>query len=295
MSIPTETIPTATKAAVFAEALPWLKQLNGKIVVVKYGGNAMTDDVLKTAFAADMAFLRNCGIHPVVVHGGGPQISAMLKRLGLEGEFKGGFRVTTPEVLDVARMVLFGQVGRELVGLINAHGPYAVGITGEDAHLFTAIRRSVMVDGVATDIGLVGDVEKVDTSAVLDLIKAGRIPVVSTIAPDTDGVVHNINADTAAAALAEALGAEKLLMLTDVEGLYTRWPDRDSLVSEIDVAALTGLLPTLESGMVPKIEACLRAVGGGVPSAHVIDGRVEHCVLVELLTDEGSGTKVVPR
>ncbi|MET4433318.1 acetylglutamate kinase [Mycolicibacterium sp. 624] len=295
MSIPTETIPTATKAAVFAEALPWLKQLNGKIVVVKYGGNAMTDDVLKTAFAADMAFLRNCGIHPVVVHGGGPQISAMLKRLGLEGEFKGGFRVTTPEVLDVARMVLFGQVGRELVGLINAHGPYAVGITGEDAHLFTAIRRSVMVDGVATDIGLVGDVERVDTSAVLDLIKAGRIPVVSTIAPDTDGVVHNINADTAAAALAEALGAEKLLMLTDVEGLYTRWPDRDSLVSEIDVAALTGLLPTLESGMVPKIEACLRAVGGGVPSAHVIDGRVEHCVLVELLTDEGSGTKVVPR
>ncbi|UNB55444.1 acetylglutamate kinase [Mycolicibacterium sp. YH-1] len=295
MSSPTETIPTATKAAVFAEALPWLKQLNGKIVVVKYGGNAMTDDVLKTAFAADMAFLRNCGIHPVVVHGGGPQISAMLKRLGLEGEFKGGFRVTTPEVLDVARMVLFGQVGRELVGLINAHGPYAVGITGEDAHLFTAIRRSVMVDGVATDIGLVGDVERVDTSAVLDLIKAGRIPVVSTIAPDTDGVVHNINADTAAAALAEALGAEKLLMLTDVEGLYTRWPDRDSLVSEIDVAALTGLLPTLESGMVPKIEACLRAVGGGVPSAHVIDGRVEHCVLVELLTDEGSGTKVVPR
>lgn len=295
MSIPTETIPTATKAAVFAEALPWLKQLNGKIVVVKYGGNAMTDDVLKTAFAADMAFLRNCGIHPVVVHGGGPQISAMLKRLGLEGEFKGGFRVTTPEVLDVARMVLFGQVGRELVGLINAHGPYAVGITGEDAHLFTAIRRSVMVDGMATDIGLVGDVEKVDTSAVLDLIKAGRIPVVSTIAPDADGVVHNINADTAAAALAEALGAEKLLMLTDVEGLYTRWPDRDSLVSEIDVATLTGLLPTLESGMVPKIEACLRAVGGGVPSAHVIDGRVEHCVLVELLTDEGSGTKVVPR
>ena len=295
MSTPTDTIPTAVKAAVLAEALPWLKQLNGKIVVVKYGGNAMTDDVLKTAFAADMAFLRNCGIHPVVVHGGGPQISAMLKRLGIPGDFKGGFRVTTPEVLDVARMVLFGQVGRELVGLINAHGPYAVGITGEDAHLFTAVRRSVLVEGVATDIGLVGDVERVDTSAVLDLIAAGRIPVVSTIAPDADGVVHNINADTAAAALAEALGAEKLLMLTDVAGLYTRWPDLDSLVSEIDVATLTGLLPSLETGMVPKIEACLRAVSGGVPSAHVIDGRVEHCVLLELLTDEGSGTKVVPR
>ena len=282
-----------TKGAVLAEALPWLKQLHGRIVVVKYGGNAMTDDVLKAAFAADMVFLRNCGIHPVVVHGGGPQISAMLKRLGIEGDFKGGFRVTTPEVLDVARMVLFGQVGRELVGLINAHGPYAVGITGEDAHLFTAVRRKVTVDGVAIDIGLVGDVEKVDTGAVLDLIAAGRIPVISTIAPDAAGVVHNINADTAAAALAEALEAEKLLMLTDVEGLYTSWPDRSSLVSEIDVTTLTGLLPSLEAGMVPKIEACLRAVAGGVPSAHVIDGRVEHCVLVELFTNEGSGTKVV--
>lgn len=286
---------TQTKAAVLAAALPWLKQLHGKIVVVKYGGNAMTDDGLKRAFAEDMVFLRNCGIRPVVVHGGGPQISAMLKKLGIAGDFKGGFRVTTPEVLDVARMVLFGQVGRELVGLINAHGPYAVGVTGEDAHLFTAVRRSVTVDGVATDIGLVGDVDHVNAGSLLDLIAAGRIPVVSTIAPDVAGIVHNINADTAAAALAEALGAEKLLMLTDVEGLYTDWPDRNSLVSEIDSAALTELLPTLESGMVPKIEACLRAVDGGVPSAHVIDGRVEHCVLVELFTDEGTGTKVVQK
>lgn len=285
-------VSTNTKAAILAEALPWLKQLHDKIVVVKYGGNAMVDDALKTAFAADMVFLRNVGIHPVVVHGGGPQISAMLKRLGIAGEFKGGFRVTTPEVLDVARMVLFGQVGRELVNLINAHGPYAVGITGEDAHLFTAVRRSVSVDGVDTDIGLVGDVEEVNTDAVRDLIAAGRIPVVSTIAPDADGVVYNINADTAAAALASALGAEKLLMLTDVEGLYTRWPDRESLVSEIDTATLATLLPTLEEGMVPKIEACLRAVAAGVPSAHVIDGRVEHCVLVELFTDQGTGTKV---
>jgi acetylglutamate kinase len=287
-------VATTTKAAVLAEALPWLKALNDKIVVVKYGGNAMTDDALKAAFAADMVFLRNCGVHPVVVHGGGPQISAMLKKLGIPGEFKGGFRVTTPEVLDIARMVLFGQVGRELVNLINAHGPYAVGITGEDAHLFTAVRRSVSVDGVETDIGLVGDVEHVNTAPVRDLIAAGRIPVVSTIAPDAEGVVYNINADTAAAALAEALGAEKLLMLTDVEGLYTRWPDRDSLVSEIGTAELAEVLPTLEEGMVPKIEACLRAVNSGVPSAHVIDGRVEHCVLVELFTDEGTGTKVVP-
>jgi acetylglutamate kinase len=294
MTINVEELPTQVKAQVLAEALPWLKQLHGEVVVIKYGGNAMTDDTLRHAFAADMAFLRNCGIHPVVVHGGGPQITAMLRRLGIDkGDFKGGFRVTTPEVLDVARMVLFGQVGRELVNLINAHGPYAVGITGEDAQLFTAVRRSVTVDGVATDIGLVGDVDKVNTAAVLDLIAARRIPVVSTLAPDADGVVHNINADTAAAALAEALGAEKLLMLTDVEGLYTSWPDRDSLVSEIDTATLAQLLPTLEAGMIPKVEACLRAVTAGVPSAHVIDGRVKHCVLVELFTDAGTGTKVV--
>jgi len=294
MTINVEELPTQVKAQVLAEALPWLKQLHGEVVVIKYGGNAMTDDTLRHAFAADMAFLRNCGIHPVVVHGGGPQITAMLRRLGIDkGDFKGGFRVTTPEVLDVARMVLFGQVGRELVNLINAHGPYAVGITGEDAHLFTAVRRSVTVDGVDTDIGLVGDIDKVNTAAVLDLIAARRIPVVSTLAPDADGVVHNINADTAAAALAEALGAEKLLMLTDVEGLYTSWPDRDSLVSEIDTATLGQLLPTLEAGMIPKVEACLRAVTAGVPSAHVIDGRVKHCVLVELFTDAGTGTKVV--
>jgi acetylglutamate kinase len=294
MSINVEALPTQVKAQVLAEALPWLKQLHGKVVVVKYGGNAMTDETLRHAFAADMAFLRNCGIHPVVVHGGGPQITAMLRRLGIDkGDFKGGFRVTTPEVLDVARMVLFGQVGRELVNLINAHGPYAVGITGEDAQLFTAVRRSVTVDGVATDIGLVGDVDKVNTEAVMDLIAARRIPVVSTLAPDVDGVVHNINADTAAAALAGALRAEKLLMLTDVEGLYTSWPDRDSLVSEIDTATLAELLPTLETGMIPKVEACLRAVTAGVPSAHVIDGRVKHCVLVELFTNAGTGTKVV--
>ena len=289
----TTALSVQAKAQVLAEALPWLKQLHGKIVVLKYGGNAMIDDTLRRAFAADMAFLRNCGIHPVVVHGGGPQISAMLQRLGIPGDFKGGFRVTTAEVLDVARMVLFGQVGRELVNLINVHGPYAVGITGEDAQLFTAVRRSVTVDGVATDIGLVGNVDHVNTAAILDLIGAQRIPVVSTLAPDADGVVHNINADTAAAALAEALGAEKLLMLTDIEGLYTRWPERDSLVTEIDTATLAQLLPTLETGMIPKIEACLRAVGGGVPSAHIIDGRVEHCVLVELFTDDGTGTKVV--
>ncbi|MCP2292370.1 acetylglutamate kinase [Nocardia amikacinitolerans] len=282
------------KAHVLAGALPWLQKFRDKIVVVKYGGNAMIDDELKRAFAADMAFLRTVGVHPVVVHGGGPQISAMLKRLGLQGEFRGGFRVTTPEVMDVVRMVLFGQVGRELVGLINAHGPYAVGISGEDAGLFTATRRTVDVDGEATDIGLVGDVTEVNPDAVLDLIDAGRIPVVSTIAPDADGVVHNINADTAAAALAEGIGAEKLVVLTDVEGLYTDWPDRSSLTSRIDAVELAALLPSLDAGMVPKMEACLRAVLGGVPTAHVIDGRVPHSVLLELFTGEGIGTMVTP-
>ena len=252
------------------------------------------DEDLKKAFAADMVFLRTVGIQPVVVHGGGPQISAMLARLGVDGEFRGGFRVTTPEVMDIVRMVLFGQVGRELVGLINAHGPYAVGISGEDAGLFTAQQRNVMVDGVSTDIGLVGDIESVNPDAVLDLIDAGRIPVVSTIAPDADGVVHNVNADTAAGALAAAIGAEKLVVLTDVEGLYTDWPNKDSLVTRIDAEALDQLLPRLNSGMVPKMEACLRAVRGGVPSAHVIDGRLAHSVLLELLTKEGIGTMVTP-
>ncbi|MGB6181915.1 MAG: acetylglutamate kinase, partial [Rhodococcus sp. (in: high G+C Gram-positive bacteria)] len=287
--LPVDSLPAATTSAhetarILAGALPWLQQWTGKVVVVKYGGNAMVDDRLKAAFAADMAFLRTVGIHPVVVHGGGPQITSMLARLGLVGEFRGGFRVTTPEVMDVVRMVLFGQVGRELVGLINAHGPYAVGISGEDAHLFTATKRTVVVDGVSTDIGLVGDVTTVDPAAVHDLIEAGRIPVVSTIAPDANGVVHNINADTAAAALAQALGAQKLVVLTDVEGLYTNWPDRSSLVSEIDADLLAELLPRLDAGMVPKMEACLRAVRGGVPSAHVIDGRLEHSVLLELFT-----------
>lgn len=285
-------LSASQKAHTLAGALPWLQRFHGKIVVVKYGGNAMVDDELKRAFAEDMVFLRTTGIQPVVVHGGGPQITAMLSKLGMTGEFRGGFRVTTPEVMDVVRMVLFGQVGRELVGLINSHGPYAVGTSGEDAHLFTASKREVMVDGVLTDIGLVGDVTSVNPDAVLDLVAAGRIPVVSTIAPDADGVVHNINADTAAAALAEAIGAEKLVVLTDVEGLYTDWPDRSSLTSEIDPDALAALLPSLDAGMVPKMEACLRAVLGGVPSAHVIDGRVPHSVLVELFTGEGIGTMV---
>jgi acetylglutamate kinase len=282
------------KAAVLAEALPWLQRFHGATVVIKYGGNAMLDDELKCAFAQDMVFLRLAGLRPVVVHGGGPQINAMFERLGIAGEFRGGLRVTTPETIDVVRMVLFGQVGRELVGLINAHGPFAVGISGEDAHLLTAARRTATVDGQPVDVGLVGDVVAVNPAAVLDIVNAGRIPVVSGLAPDADGVVHNVNADTAAAALAVALGAAKLVVLTDVEGLYTDWPDRTSLLSQITADRLAALLPALSAGMVPKMEACLRAVRGGVSQAHVIDGRVAHSVLLEVFTTEGVGTMVLP-
>ncbi|WP_433048231.1 acetylglutamate kinase [Dactylosporangium sp. CS-033363] len=281
------------KANTLIEALPWLERFSGSTVVVKYGGNAMVDNELKRAFAADMVFLRHVGIKPVVVHGGGPQISAMLNRLGIASEFKGGLRVTTAETADVVRMVLVGQVGRELVGLINEHGPHAVGMSGEDAGLFTAVRRPAIIDGAPVDIGQVGDVEKVDISAVADLIAAGRIPVVSTVAPDADGVLHNLNADTAAGALAVALRARKLVVLTDVEGLYRNYPDPSSLISQLTADELAELLPTLESGMVPKMEACLRAVKGGVPAAHVVDGRVPHSLLLEVFTSEGFGTMVV--
>ncbi len=282
------------KAAILSDALPWLKRYHGKIVVVKYGGNAMTDDTLKRAFAEDIAFLRFAGFRPVVVHGGGPQISAMLDQLGIESEFRGGLRVTTPEAMDVVRMVLVGQVQRELVGLINEHGPLAVGLSGEDAGLFTAEPTNTIVDGEEVDLGLVGEVAKVRPEAVRDLIEAGRIPVVSSVAPDVDGLVHNVNADTAAAALAVALGAEKLLVLTDVEGLYRDWPDSDDVIYEISPEALAEMMPSLASGMVPKMEACRKAVAEGVPRATVVDGREPHAVLLELFTNEGVGTQVLP-
>nr|WP_281387142.1 acetylglutamate kinase [Jiangella mangrovi] len=271
-----------------------MKRFHGKIVVVKYGGNAMIDDDLKRAFADDIVFLRLAGLKPVVVHGGGPQITAMLDRLGIASEFRGGLRVTTPEAMDVVRMVLVGQVSREIVGLMNAHGPLAVGLSGEDAGLFTAERQSAIIDGEPVDIGLVGDVAQVNADAVRDLIDAGRIPVVSSVAPDADGVVHNVNADTAAAALAVELGAEKLVVLTDVEGLYRNYPVDTEIVQEITAGELTTLLPSLSSGMIPKMQACLRAVEGGVPEATIIDGRVPNSLLLEVFTDEGVGTMVIP-
>jgi acetylglutamate kinase len=286
--------PDQAKARTLAAALPWLKAYHGKIVVVKYGGNAMIDDELKRAFAEDVVFLRLAGFKPVIVHGGGPQISAMLDQLGIESEFKGGLRVTTPEAMDVVRMVLVGKVQRDLVGLINEHGPLAVGLSGEDAGLFTATPTNTIVDGEEVDLGLVGEVTQVRPEAVLDIIEAGRIPVVSSVAPDVDGLVHNVNADSAAASLAVALRAEKLLVLTDVEGLFLDWPSSEDVIGEISPESLAELLPDLATGMVPKMAACLQAVENGVSRATVVDGREPHAVLLELFTKEGVGTQVLP-
>jgi len=281
------------KAVVLAEALPWLKRFAGATVVIKYGGNAMIDHDLQRAFAEDVVFLRLAGMRPVVVHGGGPQINEMLGKLGIESEFVGGLRKTTPEIMDVVGMVLVGQVQRELVGLINEHGPFAVGVSGEDAHLFLAEQRMASVNGELVDIGLVGDIVEVNVDLVDMLLDDGLIPVVSTVAKNTEGQSMNVNADTAASALAQALGADKFVVLTDVDGLYRDWPNSTDVITRISTSELSDLLPSLASGMVPKMEACLRAVQGGVPRAHVIDGRVPHALLVEVFTEEGVGTMVV--
>jgi len=286
----------AEKAATLIESLPWLKRFHDQIIVIKFGGNAMVSAELQQSFAEDMVYLRYAGIRPVVVHGGGPQISAMLDRLGIESEFRGGYRVTTPEAMDVVRMVLTGQINRDIVSNINKHGPLAAGLSGEDAGLFQGRKRGAVVDGEEVDLGLVGDVIAVDPEAVHAQLAAGRIPVLSSIAPDVDDPGHslNVNADAAAAALAVALGAAKLVILTDVAGLYSDWPNRDSLLSEIDASDLRDLLPSLESGMIPKMAACLAAVDGGVAKAAIIDGRIPHSILLEVFTQSGIGTEVVP-
>jgi acetylglutamate kinase len=282
------------RAEVLTRALPWLERFHGRTVVIKYGGNAMTSPELAAAFAQDVVFLRYAGLRPVVVHGGGPQITAHLERLGVVSEFAGGLRVTTAETMQVVRMVLVGQVNRDVVGALNAHGPFAVGLSGEDARLLTATRRPAVIDGAEVDIGYVGDVAAVRPQPVLALLDAGQIPVIATVATDEAGEIYNVNADTAAAALAIALEAEKLVLLTDVEGLYADWPASSDLISALDGDALEKLLPELSSGMVPKMEACLRAVRGGVPAAHVLDGRLPHALLLEVVTDEGVGTMVTP-
>jgi acetylglutamate kinase len=285
----------AVKAATLIESLPWLKRFHDQIIVVKFGGNAMVSEELQKAFAEDMVYLRFAGIRPVVVHGGGPQISAMLERLGITSEFRGGYRVTTPEAMDVVRMVLTGSISRDLVGHINEHGPLAAALSGEDAGLFQGRRRGVVIVGEEVDLGLVGDVVGVNPEAVHAQLEAGRIPVISSIAPDIDtpGQSLNVNADAAAAALAVALQAAKLVILTDVAGLYRDWPDRDSLISMIGTDELRALLPRLESGMIPKMTACLDAVDGGVQKAAIIDGRIPHSILLEIFTQSGIGTEVV--
>ncbi|MCG5218846.1 acetylglutamate kinase [Streptosporangium sp. KLBMP 9127] len=287
-------VTAGVKAGTLIEALPWLARFHGATVVIKYGGNAMTEESLKQSFAEDVVFLRYAGLKPVIVHGGGPQISAHLDRLGIESSFTAGLRVTTPEAMEVVRMVLVGQVNRDVVGLINDHGPFAVGMSGEDAHLFTAIRKHALVDGEPVDIGQVGDIVKVEAGAVRALLDNGRIPVVSSIARSDDGTVYNVNADTAAAELAVALDADKLVVLTDVEGLYADWPDSDEVIGRLTGDQLAELLPSLSSGMLPKMGACLTAVRGGVAQAHVLDGRTPHALLLEVFTDEGIGTMVVP-
>lgn len=288
------------KAEALIEALPWIQRFAGTTMVIKYGGNAMVNEQLRRAFAEDIVFLRHAGINPVVVHGGGPQINKMLDTLGIESEFRGGLRVTTPEAMDVVRMVLTGQVQRDLVGLINSHGPYSVGMSGEDGATLQAIRTGTIIDGLPVDLGLVGEVTRVRTDQVDSLIDAGMIPVISTVAPEFDaegeptGAVLNVNADTAAGALATALGASKLVILTDVEGLYSAWPDKSSLITSLSTDELREMLPSLESGMIPKMGACLDAVDSGVGQAHIVDGREPHSMLLEIFTTAGVGTQVVP-
>ena len=293
------------KAATLIEALPWLDRFHGETVVIKFGGHAMADEALRLAFAQDVVFLRYAGLRPVVVHGGGPQISAQLDRLGVTTSFTAGLRVTTPETMDVVRMVLTGQVNRDVVGLINRHGPFAVGMSGEDANLLTATRRHVIVDGEPVDIGMVGKIDAVNPGAVRALLDDGRVPVISSVARSESGEVYNINADTAAAAVAVALDAAKLVVLTDVEGLYANWSGGGGapaaanapaaeVISQLTAASLEAMLPGLSEGMIPKMEACLLAVRGGVPQAHVLDGRLPHAILLEIFTDSGIGTMVLP-
>jgi acetylglutamate kinase len=284
----------SAKASTLIEALPWLNRFHGRTVVIKYGGHAMSDEALRLAFAQDLVFLRYAGLRPVVVHGGGPQITEQLDRLGVPTTFAAGLRVTTPEAMDVVRMVLSGKVNKDLVALINRHGPFAVGLSGEDAGTFTAVRKAAIVNGEPVDIGMVGEIVATDSGAIEALLADGRIPVISSVASGPGGQAYNVNADTAAAALAVALGAAKLVMLTDVAGLYRDWPSSDDVISQLTAAELELLLPGLATGMIPKMEACLTAVRGGVPQAHVLDGRLSHAVLLEIFTDSGIGTMVLP-
>jgi acetylglutamate kinase len=277
------------KAGVLAEALPYIRRFWGRVVVVKYGGNAMEDPALAQLFAQDVVLMRSVGMRPVVVHGGGPQIGELMNRLGKEPEFREGLRVTDAETLDIARMVLVGKVNRDIVSEVNVHGPLAVGLSGEDAGLITASRRS-------PDLGFVGDVDGVNASILHKLLAQELIPVVATIGSDDEGQAYNINADTAAGAIAESLKAEKLVYLTDIEGLRADVDDPDSLITQIAADELESMVSSgaLTGGMIPKVRSCLSAVRGGVARAHILDGRLDHALLLEIFTPEGVGTMVTP-
>jgi acetylglutamate kinase len=271
------------------EILPYIQRWRGKIVVIKYGGNAMADDSVSMRFAEDIVLMQQVGILPVVVHGGGPQIGALMEKLGKKSEFRDGLRVTDAETLDIARMVLVGKVNRDIVGAINVHGPHAVGVSGEDGGLITAAARN-------PELGFVGDVSSINPTLLVKLLSEGLIPVMSTIGADATGQAYNINADTVAGAVAEALKAEKIVYLTDVAGLYEDFDDDKSLIRRATISELQEKIDSglLSGGMIPKIEACVRAVENGVSSAHLLDGRVPHVSLLELFTDLGIGTMIVP-
>lgn len=275
------------KARVLAEALPYIREFSGKTVVIKYGGHAMEDPALADLFAADVVLMRLVGINPVVVHGGGPQITDLMRRLGKEPVFVEGRRVTDAETVDIVRMALVGKVNREVVSSINRHGSYAVGLSGEDAGLIRVEQRD-------PELGFVGDVREIDPTIVLRLVREELIPVIATIGVDDEGNAYNVNADTVAGAVAEALGAEKLVYLTDVAGVYANFPDESSLVSRIDVDGLDDLVAAgrATEGMIPKLESCVSALRNGVRRAHILDGRLPHALLLEFFTREGVGTMV---
>ena len=285
--VDTRRLGAAEKAAVLADALPYIRRFWGKVVVVKYGGAAMADPALATLFAQDVVLMRSVGMRPVVVHGGGPQIGALMQRLGKEPEFRDGLRVTDAETLDIARMVLVGKVNRDIVSSINVHGPLAVGLSGEDAGLLSASAR-------APELGFVGDVVGVNPQIVERLLAEDLIPVVATIGADPEGQAYNVNADTAAGAIAAALTAEKLVYLTDVPGLLAEPSDPSSVIAAVTVTELEEIVNagTLTGGMIPKIRSCVRALRGGVRQAHILDGRVPHVLLLEVFTREGIGTMI---
>ncbi|HEX7277603.1 MAG TPA: acetylglutamate kinase [Acidimicrobiales bacterium] len=277
----------STKAEILLEALPYIQRFRDKVVVVKYGGAAMTDPELSGLFAQDVVLMRSVGMKPVVVHGGGPQIGSLMRRLGMEPEFRDGLRVTDAETLDVARMVLVGKVNRDIVSSINVHGPLAVGLSGEDAGLITASARH-------PDLGYVGNVDSVNPGILDRLLAEELIPIVATIGTDLEGQAYNINADTAAGAVAEAVRAEKLVYLTDVIGVLRDVADPESLITTASADELDKLIEegVLTGGMIPKITSCTRAVRNGVAHAHILDGRVPHALLLEMFTRDGIGTMV---